>query len=170
MAVLDVLSASNELFCIYITWSCILMIKMLAMSVVTVYYRFKNKVRPFWCVLKIYLKYFQNIQASMNPEDVFFNKNFEVKQDDEVDRVRRSHLNDLENILTFILLGLCFIFTEPNLVFASWLFRIAGISRIAHSFIYVCKVRQPFRAMAYYITYVICLYMALSSIVYFFSL
>lgn len=119
---------------------------------------------------KLFKKNILNVQASMNPEDVFFNKSFEVKQDDEVDRVRRSHLNDLENILTFILLGLCFIFTEPNLAFASWLFRIAGISRIAHSFIYVCKVRQPFRAMAYYIPYVICLYMALSSIVYFFRL
>jgi glutathione S-transferase len=112
----------------------------------------------------------QRMQVSLNEEDKFFNKNFEVKTHDDVERIRRAHLNDLENLVPFFLIGLMFIFTEPNEIFAAWLFRIVGITRIAHSCIYVFKVRQPFRAICFYITYVILLYMILSSIVYFIRL
>jgi glutathione S-transferase len=106
----------------------------------------------------------------MNPEDVFFNKSFEVKMHDDVERVRRAHLNDLENVVPFIIICFLFILSEPNEIFASWLIRIVGLSRIAHSIIYLCQVRQPFRAICFYITYVISLYMVLSSIVYFIKL
>lgn len=44
MAVIDVLNNNNELFNIYITWSGILIVKMLLMSSLTVYHRRKNKV------------------------------------------------------------------------------------------------------------------------------
>ncbi|CAG9803738.1 unnamed protein product [Chironomus riparius] len=151
MAVLDVLNANNATFCIFITWSGILLIKVMLMTIVTVYHRFKNN-------------------ASMNPEDVFWNKNFEVKINDDVERVRRAHLNDLENVVPFIIICFLFILSEPNEIFASWLIRIVGLSRIAHSIIYVCQVQQPFRAICFYITYVISLYMILSSIVYFIKL
>jgi glutathione S-transferase len=112
-------------------------------------------------------------QAMVNPEDTFFSflwKKLELKTDDDVERVRRAHLNDLENILAFILISLLFILSQPNEMFAAWLFRIVGIARIAHSIIYVCKVPQPFRAIFFYITYIITLFMALSSIVYFFKI
>lgn len=44
MAVFDALNANNELFRVYITWSGILLIKIMLMSLLTVFQRFKNKV------------------------------------------------------------------------------------------------------------------------------
>lgn len=107
-------------------------------------------------------------QAVSNPEDTAVRKAFEVKTAEEVERVRRCHLNDLENILAFVFLGFFFILSSPNMIFASWLIRIAALARIAHSCIYLLQVRQPFRAISFYIMYIISLFMGLSSIVYFF--
>merc|ERR1711910_312081 len=42
---------------------------------------------------------------------------------EDVERVRRAHLNDMENILPFFCLGLLYIFTEPALSTATLLFR-----------------------------------------------
>lgn len=126
------------------------------------------QIHPKISKQKIYT--FLSIQASMNPEDIFFNKNFEVKLDDDVERVRRAHLNDLENIVPFIIICFLFVLSEPNEMFAGWLIRVVGISRIAHSIVYLSKVRQPFRAICFYFMYVPSLYMVLSSIVYFIKL
>lgn len=106
-----------------------------------------------------------------NPEDCCLGKGFEVKTHEDVERCRRAHLNDLENVVPFLIVGLLFILTEPHVVVTCWLFRIVGVTRILHSIFYaVYPVRQPVRAILYYITYVIVLYMTLSSIVYFFKI
>lgn len=110
------------------------------------------------------------MQAVISSEDCTLGKNFEVKTHEDVDRVRRAHLNDLENIIPFIIIGLFYIFTEPHIEVSSWLFRIVGICRIAHTVVYaIYPVPQPTRAILYYIVYVISLYMSLSIIVYFFN-
>lgn len=106
-----------------------------------------------------------------SPEDCWLCKDFEVKTVEEVERRRRAHRNDLENVLPFLIIGLFFIFTEPHVGVACWLFRIVGVTRIVHSIVYaVYPVRQPYRAICYYVTYIISLYMSLSAIVYFFRL
>lgn len=107
----------------------------------------------------------------ISPEDCVLGKGFEVKTHEDIERVRRAHLNDLENIVPFLIIGLFFILTEPNIDVACWLFRIVGVVRVAHSIVYaVYPIRQPARAICYYVVYIISLYMALSSIVYFFRL
>lgn len=104
-----------------------------------------------------------------SPEDCCLGKGFEVKTHEDVERCRRAHLNDLENVVPFLIIGLIFIITEPHVGVASWLIRIVGVTRICHSIIYaVYPVRQPTRAILYYTSYIISLYMALSAIVYFF--
>lgn len=104
-----------------------------------------------------------------NPEDCCLGKDFEVKTHEDVERCRRAHLNDLENVIPFIIIGLLFILTEPNVKVGAWLFRIVGIVRILHSIFYaIHPVRQPTRAILHYIAYVISLYMTLSFVVYFF--
>jgi glutathione S-transferase len=107
----------------------------------------------------------------ISPEDCTLGKDYEVKSHDDIDRVRRAHLNDLENVLPFLFIGLFYIFTEPHIQVSSWLFRIAGIGRIAHTIIYaIYPVPQPTRAILFYTVYIISLYMSLSSVVYFFHL
>lgn len=43
----DIMSVENPVFSNFILWSSILIIKFLAMSMITGYYRFKTKVRMF---------------------------------------------------------------------------------------------------------------------------
>lgn len=105
-----------------------------------------------------------------NPEDCIFIKDFEVKESENVERVRRAHRNDLENLLPFLVIGFIFVLTEPHEI-TSWLFRIVGITRILHTIFYaIHPIRQPTRAILFYITYIVSLYMVLSAVVYFFKL
>lgn len=106
----------------------------------------------------------------INPEDLIFAKDLEVKTVDEVERCRRSHLNDLENVVPFFVIGLFYIFTEPHVVVSCWLFRIVGVTRIAHTIVYSVYPSQPARAIFFYISYAISLFMILSAVVYFFRI
>jgi glutathione S-transferase len=58
-----------------------------------------------------------------------------VKKDEDVERVRRAHLNDLENIPAFLISGLFYVMTNPNVNLALWLFRIAVLARIGHTIV-----------------------------------
>merc|ERR1712112_671005 len=57
---------------------------------------------------------------------------------------------DLENILPFLILGLLYIFTNPDLATATLVFRIFVGSRIAHTVVYLLVVPQPARALAFF--------------------
>lgn len=106
-----------------------------------------------------------------SPEDCCLGEGFEVKTDEDVERCRRAHRNDLENVIPFLIIGLFFVLTEPHVGVAMWLIRIVGVTRCSHSIVYaVYPVRQPVRAVLYYISYFISMYMTLSSIVYFFRI
>lgn len=74
-------------------------------------------------------------QAYDNPEDVGNRENVAVKKDEDVERVRRGHLNDLENIPAFLIAGLFFVCSEPNVDVALWLFRIAVLARFGHTIV-----------------------------------
>ena len=74
-------------------------------------------------------------QAYDNPEDIQNRENAEIKKDENVERVRRAHLNDLENIPALLIAGLFFVCTEPDVVLALWLFRIAVLARIGHTIV-----------------------------------
>lgn len=74
-------------------------------------------------------------QAYENPEDIRNRENVEIKKDENVERVRRAHLNDLENIPAFLIAGFFFVCSEPNVDLALWLFRIAVLARIAHTIV-----------------------------------
>lgn len=77
-------------------------------------------------------------QAYDNPEDA---QNVELKKDDDVERVRRAHLNDLENIPAFLIAGLFFVCSEPQVDLALWLFRIAALARILHTIVSILIVK-----------------------------
>lgn len=75
------------------------------------------------------------VQAFENAEDLRGRENVEIKKDEDVERVRRAHLNDLENIPAFILSGFFYVLTGPNVDLALWLFRIAVLARIGHTIV-----------------------------------
>lgn len=88
--------------------------------------------------------------------------------DPQVERVRRGHLNDLENVIPFLITGLLYVLTNPAAGLATLLFRIAAISRIAHTIVYaVVVVPQPARAVAFFVQYLINGYMAYHAMMYF---
>jgi glutathione S-transferase len=104
-----------------------------------------------------------------NPEDGQINwfGTLEVQLDDpDVERVRRAHRNDLENILPFFAAGFFYMFAHPNVTVAIWLFRIAAIARILHTVVYaVWIVPQPARFLTFFVCLAITFYMSIHCMV-----
>uniref|UniRef100_A0A182R094 Microsomal glutathione S-transferase 1 n=1 Tax=Anopheles farauti TaxID=69004 RepID=A0A182R094_9DIPT len=135
----------------YVFWSAVLVAKILLMAPLTAIQRFKNK-------------------AFANPEDAsIISKKLKPKLDDiDVERVRRAHLNDLENIFPFFVIGFLYLLTNPAPFLAINLFRAVAVSRILHTLVYaVVVVPQPARFLAFMGAMVPTAYMALQTILYF---
>ncbi|XP_055909855.1 microsomal glutathione S-transferase 1-like [Eupeodes corollae] len=142
MSASELISFGNPVFQTFAFWGGALALKMLAMSILTAMQRLKTKTFP-------------------NPEDAVLNK-VKVKFDDpDVERVRRAHRNDMENIFVFFLVGLLYVLTNPSSFLANNLFRAVGIGRIVHTVVYVMAVPQPARGLAWFIPYLATGYMAL---------
>lgn len=135
MAVFDALSYDNVVFRGYITWGGLLIIKMLAMSMLTAAHRLVNGVRSLEvvnCVTKLQ-GIFITLQAFENPEDA--GASGELKKNETVERVRRAHLNDLENIPAFLIAAFFYVMSEPQPDVGFWLIRIAVVARILHTIV-----------------------------------
>ncbi|KAF2895784.1 hypothetical protein ILUMI_10386 [Ignelater luminosus] len=144
----DLLSLNNELFKTYLFYSVVLMVKLILMAPLTGRQRYKN-------------------MAFANPEDADTN-NVKVKTHDDVERVRRAHLNDLENIPAFIITSFAYILTNPEIEFATLLFKAFTAARFVHTFVYALYVvPQPARALSFFVGLLITLYMAFVSIYHF---
>ncbi|KAK5648566.1 hypothetical protein RI129_003458 [Pyrocoelia pectoralis] len=144
------LDTENPVFCAFITCGSILVLKMMCMSILTGLQRIKYRVIA-------------------SPEDVeLFKGKPAVASHPDVDRVRRAHLNDLENISIFFLAGIGYALTDPNPSVAVALYRTYTLARIAHTIVYaVYVVPQPARAISWLIGYGITGYMAIHTIKYF---
>ncbi|KPJ13603.1 Microsomal glutathione S-transferase 1 [Papilio machaon] len=144
-----VLTVTNPLIQVYIIHSAVLALKLIAVSSMTGYTRLTRRVFA-------------------NPEDV---KNFRgvVKLDDPVvERTRRAHMNDLENIPAFWILGALYVTTGPGIGWTTLLFRVFTVCRIIHTVVYVLPVvPQPSRAIAYGIPYIINWYMGIQVVSYY---
>nr|DAD54393.1 TPA_exp: glutathione S-transferase 1 [Aphis glycines] len=128
---MGLLMISNPVFECYAFYSCILILKMIVMSFLTVLQRFRKKI-------------------FISPEDTAISKGGgEVKYDDpDIERVRRAHLNDLENIPIFLITGLLLVASNPPEIIANNLFRIYTFVRIMHTIAYaVIILPQPTRAI-----------------------
>lgn len=137
------LSAENPVFRAYVFYVGVLVLKTMVMSYLTARERFRKG-------------------AFTSPEDTVFNpKKAKVKTDDpDVERVRRAHLNDLENIPIFIITALGYIMTNPSYFVAVSLFRIFTAARIVHTIVYTVFVMpQPARFLAFFVGNVVTIYM-----------
>ncbi|XP_075157045.1 microsomal glutathione S-transferase 1 [Haematobia irritans] len=146
---LNLLSTDNPVFNCYCFWSSVLVIKMLMMTLLTASKRIKKKVFA-------------------NPEDLKLAKSVAevVMHDPDVERVRRAHRNDLENILPFLLITLVYIATGPNALAARMLIRIGASCRLLHTGVYAFgPVPQPTRAILFFITFTITVFMVFCVII-----
>ncbi|CAI9562839.1 unnamed protein product [Staurois parvus] len=146
----------SEVFRAFATYVAVVLLKMMLMSVFTSYYRITRKVFA-------------------NPEDAAAHakggdlKKF-IRTDESVERVRRCHLNDIENIIPFVGLGLVYVLSNPELSTALLHFRIFAGSRILHTISYLTPLPQPSRALTFFIGFLVNASMAyaiLSTISYF---
>lgn len=64
----------------------------------------------------------------------------------DVERVRRIHLNDLENIPFFLAAGLLFVLTNPSLLLAQALFYGYVVTRLLHFLAYLSARTHDTRA------------------------
>ncbi|KAK4884415.1 hypothetical protein RN001_000686 [Aquatica leii] len=121
---------------------------MLFMSLLTVIHRLKD-------------------QAFVNPEDIV-GLNIKLKTSENVERVRRAHLNDLENILVFVMVSYAYIHTNPEIDTANMLFSMFTLARFVHTLVYsVYVMPQPARAISFVVANFITIYMTFKGIMHF---
>ncbi|XP_044728190.1 microsomal glutathione S-transferase 1-like isoform X1 [Chrysoperla carnea] len=160
----------NPIFRAWLFYNAILVLKMLAMSVLTAKQRMTKKASHV--DLKILMVYYYTyfvyyfLKVFANPEDAKGFKQAKVRFDDEdVERVRRAHLNDLENILVYFLASYLYIFTNPSAFVAVNLFRVYTLARIVHTLVYaVIPLPQPARGFSWGVGYGITIYMGVISL------
>lgn len=87
-----------------------------------------------------------------SPEDLrktLLNPNPDPRQllpDESVERIRRIHLNDLENIPFFLASGFLFVLTEPSLLLARVLLYGYVVTRLLHFIAYLTAQTHDVRA------------------------
>lgn len=147
---MTILNLDNPVFVTYAIASAILVLKVMGQGWMTVFRMMK-------------------INAGLaSPEDLQkgpLNKTPDPTQlefNDYVDRSRRMHRNDLENIPAFWIVGFLFVATEPVL----WLARVLMFgfvaARLAHTLAYATKQSHEIRAAFYTIGSLIVIIMALN--------
>jgi len=99
-----------------------------------------------------------------SPED-YRSQGLEPKSgvDDDVDRSRRIHLNDLEAGVPFALVGFIYALTQPSTLGVWICFAGFPIGRILHMITYA-RGMMPARTIAWSIGFVITVWMAVSSL------
>ncbi|XP_071500073.1 microsomal glutathione S-transferase 1-like [Diadema antillarum] len=122
--------ASKELS-YFVTYGSIVLLKMVIMSPITGFLRVTRKVFA-------------------NPEDTVGQNVKVIMNDPDVERARRCHLNDLENIVPFFGLGLLYaLFSGASISTLLWHYRIFTVSRLLHTIVYLNAIPQPSRALCF---------------------
>jgi uncharacterized MAPEG superfamily protein len=130
-------SMQNPVFATYMIAAAIMIIKIMGQGWMTVYRMLKSD------------------SGLASPEDLrpgMINKNPRAEQlelNDYVDRSRRMHRNDLENILPFLAAGLIFVAASPSPLLASILMYGFVATRLCHAIAYATKQSHEVRATFY---------------------
>lgn len=78
---------------------------------------------------------------------------------EDVERTRRVHRNDLENILPYFGVGLFYALTNPSITSARICFIGYTVARVLHSAFYIASL-QPWRTLAFAVAQILMLTMA----------
>jgi glutathione S-transferase len=144
---MDKLSLQDPLFATYAISAALMMLKAIGMSWLTVARMMTAKA------------------GFRSPEDLrksLLNPVPDVKQlerNERVDRIRRIHLNDLENLPFFLAAGLLYVLTSPSLRLAQVLLYGYVISRLLHFVAYLTAQSHEVRATFWTIGSVILIFM-----------
>ena len=145
---MTVLDFSNPAFQIYAISASLPVLKIMGQGWMTVYRLMKSG------------------SGLASPEDLRpgpLNKDPRPEQldiNDYVDRSRRMHRNDLENIPAFLAIGLLFAATEPPLILAQIMMYGFVLARTFHTMAYATKQSHEIRATFYTLGSLAVIYMA----------
>lgn len=78
---------------------------------------------------------------------------------ESVERIRRIHMNDLENLPFFLVAGFLFVLTQPSLVLAQWLLYGYVVSRFLHFAAYISAQTHEMRATLWTVGSLILIFM-----------
>lgn len=81
---------------------------------------------------------------------------------EDVERTRRAHRNDLENILPYFGVGLLYALTNPSPTAARIYFIGYAVARVLHSVFYLRQL-QPWRTLAFGVAQILMLVMLVST-------
>ena len=127
----------NPVFVTYVIAAAVMVLKIMGQGWMTVYRMLKSDsglVSP------------EDLQVGLINKDP---RSEQLEVNDYVDRSRRMHRNDLENIPAFLACGLIFVAVGPPLLLAKILMYGFVIARLAHSVAYVSKQTHEVRATLY---------------------
>jgi uncharacterized MAPEG superfamily protein len=104
-----------------------------------------------------------------NPEDArMFRGDVTVVEAPEVARIKRLHLNDLENIPIFLVLGLLFVIMGGSQEGAQAYFYTFVIARILHTVVYLAGL-QPWRTLTWAVQVLVMIGLAVQILLHSFS-
>ena len=144
---MDKLSLQTPVVATYAVAACIMILKAVAMSWLTVarMMQVKGRFRSPEDVKKTILN------TAPSPA--------QLAPNEYVDRIRRIHLNDLENLPFFLVAGLLFVLTEPSLKLTQWLLYGYVVSRLLHFAAYFTARTHDTRATLWTVGSVILIFM-----------
>jgi glutathione S-transferase len=143
---METLSFQNPVFVTYVIAATIMILKAVAMSWLTV------------------VRMMQENGGFRAPEDLKktpINPNpnpHQTAPNERVERIRRIHQNDLENLPFFLAAGLLWLFTAPTLGMAQWLLYGYVASRLLHFAAYLTGQTHEVRATFWTIGSLILIY------------
>jgi glutathione S-transferase len=146
--VMDQFTMANPVFVTYVIAASLMVLKMMGQGWITV------------------ARMMATDAGLVSPEDLKpgpVNRNPRAEQlqpNDDVERSRRIHRNDLENIPAFLAIGLLFVAIDPPPAAAQWLMYGFVAARIAHFVAYSTAQRHEVRATFYSIGSLIVVAMA----------
>jgi len=144
---MDQLSLQDPLFATYVIAATLMILKAVSMSWLTVVRMMKVK------------------GGFRSPEDIRktpLNPEPDPKQlepDEYVERIRRIHMNDLENLPFFLVAGFLYVFTEPPLWLAQVLLYGYVVSRLLHFAAYFTAQTHDTRATLWTVGSLILIFM-----------
>jgi len=144
----------NPVFVTYVIAATIMIIKMMGQGWITVFRMMKVG------------------GGFLNPEDAAAGmtnpspRPGQLDADDYVERSRRMHSNDTENIPVFLVAGLLFVLTQPPLLFAQVLLYGFVATRLAHFWAYFTAKSHEVRATFFSIGSLIVIGMAVYTLIY----
>lgn len=146
---MDVFSLTNPVFVTYAIAASLMVLKIMLQGWITV------------------VRMMANAGGFVNPEDAKAGpanpkpRPGQLDLNDDVDRSRRIHRNDLENIPAFLAIGLLFVAINPPLVAAQWLMYGFVAARVLHTIAYSTAQRHEVRATLYSVGSLIVIAMAI---------